>query len=155
MVTVTPGSTAPLVSVTRPLSSAVDNCADAAAAVRRSISTPTHTSRTKRTIQPPLVPCQADLKVGLYVRLLDTLRDAVLIVLLADVFHDLVARQGGQPCLEMHGERLGVCARILHRDLDVHVTFVDARPPLDRVQLLGVRMSLVVEPRLVVEADGG
>ena len=34
MVTVTPGSTAPLVSVTRPLSSAVDNCADAAAAVK-------------------------------------------------------------------------------------------------------------------------
>ena len=44
-VTVTPGSTALLVSVTRPLSSAVDNCADATAAVRRSISAPKYTSR--------------------------------------------------------------------------------------------------------------
>src|SRR5262245_36638196 len=55
MVTVTPGRTAPLVSVTRPLNSAVDNCADAAAAVRSKVSAPRTTFRRKPAIQPPLL----------------------------------------------------------------------------------------------------
>src|SRR5258705_4072049 len=65
MVTVTPGSTAPLVSVTRPLSSAVDSCADAEAAVRRSANAPRERFPRKRPIQPPWSP--GGLKVRLYV----------------------------------------------------------------------------------------
>src|SRR5436190_3431540 len=86
MVTVTPGSTAPLVSVTRPLSSAVDNCADAAPAVRRMISAPKMTFPGNRLIRPPLVP----------------LCDSVLVVFLTDVFEQLVAGQPREPRLELH-----------------------------------------------------
>jgi hypothetical protein len=46
------GRTAPLVSVTRPLSSAVFNCANDAVAVRR-ISAPRKTFRRKSRIPPP------------------------------------------------------------------------------------------------------
>src|SRR5436853_2223533 len=46
-VTVTPGSTAPLSSVTRPLSCAVA-CADAGTEARRKRTTPSGTSRRKR-----------------------------------------------------------------------------------------------------------
>src|ERR1051325_4400599 len=54
IVTVTPGSTALLVSVTRPLNSAVDSCADADAAVRSKVSAPRDRFRRKRPIRPPM-----------------------------------------------------------------------------------------------------
>src|ERR1041385_8637112 len=50
-VTVTPGSTAPLSSVTRPPSCAVDSCAEALVVVRRRISAPRHNSGTGRRIR--------------------------------------------------------------------------------------------------------
>src|SRR5207237_9570814 len=79
--------------------------------------------------------------------------DSVLVVFLTDVFEQLIAGQPRQPCLELRGPRLGVRARIIHGHFESEVAFIDARPALDDVQLLRVRIAPVVEPRLVVEAD--
>jgi hypothetical protein len=54
-VTVTPGSTALLSSVTLPLSWAVDSCAQETPPVRRRVTTPTEKILRKRVITPSLV----------------------------------------------------------------------------------------------------
>src|SRR5439155_1391708 len=77
---------------------------------------------------------------------------AVLIVLLADVFHDLVAGRL-QPRRERDGERLRVIHRILDRHRVHERPHIRARPSLDRVELFAVRRAFAVEPELVVEAN--
>ena len=79
-------------------------------------------------------------------------RDAQLIVLRADVLHQFDARRGqigGELQLDRPGER----AWIVERELVDERSVIDARPSLDRVQLLGVRCASRVEPELVVVAD--
>src|SRR6187431_188808 len=53
-VTVTPGRTALLSSVTRPLNCAVDNCASATVLVRRRPNKARHNSRNGRLMMPPI-----------------------------------------------------------------------------------------------------
>src|SRR5262249_43330571 len=77
---------------------------------------------------------------------------AVLLVLLADVLHQLFGRP--QPSVERHRERLRVVHRIVDRRLDGQRTQVRTRVAFNRVQLLAVRVTAEVEPELVVEANG-
>src|SRR5882672_7627719 len=77
---------------------------------------------------------------------------AVLVVLLADVFHDLVTRSL-QARVERHGERLHVIDRIVDRHGVDHRVHAWPGPPLDGVKLFAMRRSLAIEPELVVEAD--
>ena len=76
----------------------------------------------------------------------------VLVVLLADVFHQLVAGRL-QPRHERDRPRPRVRAGVVNRDLVLEPAHVEPRPALDRVQSLGVRRAIVIEPELVVEAD--
>ena len=76
----------------------------------------------------------------------------VLVVLVADVFHQLFTRR--EPGGERHGEGLRVRAGIVNRDLVDQRPEIPARVALDDVEALGVGMSLEVEPELAVEADG-
>src|SRR5579884_2027736 len=75
----------------------------------------------------------------------------VLLVLLADVLHQLLVRP--EPCREADRERSRVVDGIVDRDLAHERAEVLARPALDRVQLLAVRVAPEIEPELVVEAD--
>src|SRR5689334_19161062 len=77
---------------------------------------------------------------------------AVLIVLLTDVLHQLVARSL-QPCVERDRERLRVVGRIFDRHGVHERSHVRPRPALDGVKLFAVRRPFAVEPELVVEAD--
>jgi len=75
----------------------------------------------------------------------------VLLVLLADVFHQLFARpQGG---LELDLEGLGVGNRIDDLGFDIQRAQVGSRDAFDGVQLLGMRVPAEIEPELVVVAD--
>jgi len=81
----------------------------------------------------------------------ETAGDTILIVLVADVLHQLVARlQRGRI---RRRERAGVRAWVVDRHLVVEMPEIFARPAFDGVQLLGVRVTAAVEPELVVEAD--
>src|SRR6266850_5989947 len=75
----------------------------------------------------------------------------VLLVFLADVFHQFFA--GQETCVERHLERLGVCAGIINRDFIDQIAKILSRIPFNRVQLLGVRMAAEIEPELVIESD--
>src|SRR5687767_5957708 len=65
------------------------------------------------------------------------LRETVLIVLDADVFHDLAARLREARGVR-HGERPSKRARILERHVTTQRGEICPRPPLHHVQLLGV-----------------
>src|SRR5262245_41233287 len=77
----------------------------------------------------------------------------VLIVLLADIFHQLVARLN-QRCLKDHRKRPRVCTRIINGHLAHQMTRIYPPPPLDGVQLCGMWRRSSIEPELVVEPDG-
>ena len=76
----------------------------------------------------------------------------VLVVLVADVFHELPA--GPQRVRELHGERLRVSAGIVNRGHGLELADLRARVALDRAQLRRVRMAHEIEPEEIVEADG-
>src|SRR5438552_4805563 len=80
----------------------------------------------------------------------DVLR--VLLVFLADVFHQLLGRT--QARVERDGKRLRVVRRIGDRRLHHERAEVRARVTLHRVQLLAVRVAAEIEPELVIEPDG-
>src|SRR4029450_2393300 len=77
----------------------------------------------------------------------------VLIVLLADVFHQVVARLN-QRRLKGHRKRPRVGTRIIDGYLAHQMTGIHPRPPFDRVQLLRMGRRSSIEPELVVEPDG-
>ena len=64
--------------------------------------------------------------------------NAELVVLLTEVFHQLVARRG-ELRVERHRERPGVRARVVNRAGVDQRAPVDAGPPPDGVQPLGMR----------------
>src|SRR6188474_2453529 len=84
---------------------------------------------------------------------LDALCQTVLIVLDADVLHDLAVRR---PQLRGVGdrERPRKRARVLDRHVAAKRREVRPRPPLDEVQLLCVGNAAPVQPEPVVEPDG-
>src|SRR5688572_13141496 len=88
---------------------------------------------------------------------LDARRGTVLVVLQADELEEILAvldpranEAGGE--VQRHAPRERPW--IVDRELVRHAPEIDARPALDRVQLLGVRCAAAVEPELVVVADG-
>src|SRR5262245_64839596 len=85
-------------------------------------------------------------------RLPDAARNPVLIVFLADVFNKLVTGIAERR-LKRHRERARERPRIVESDLLNEMTEIDACPSFHRVELLGVRRPLPVEPRLVVESN--
>src|SRR6266540_3576716 len=90
-----------------------------------------------------LLPC---------VRIRVTAGESELVVLLADVLLQFVARRavlGGEFQREWPGE----CAGVIDGHFVVEGAVVDPRPPLDDVKLLGVRRAAAVPPPLVVEPD--
>src|SRR5689334_5532865 len=79
--------------------------------------------------------------------------DARLVVLRADVFHELdVLTHAARGELQLHDSR--VRARVVDGELVDERSEVRAREPLDGMELLGVRRAAAVEPELVVVADG-
>src|SRR5262245_16518334 len=83
---------------------------------------------------------------------------AVLVVLEADELHKIwrLTRpriRAQQPALEVERDRLGERAWIVDREDVLDTAPARARPPFDRVELLGVRCPAAVEPELVVVAD--
>src|SRR5215471_9481595 len=75
----------------------------------------------------------------------------VLLILLADVFHQLFV--GPQRRRELDLERLRVHDRIDDGGFVFQRSQIYARIALDRVQLLAVRMAAEIEPELIVEAN--
>src|ERR1700734_3661264 len=75
----------------------------------------------------------------------------VLLVFLADVFHQLFMRPEASG--EGQGERLGIIAGMDDRDFILESSQILARVTLDGVQLLGMRMATEIEPELVIEPD--
>src|SRR5262245_20610635 len=94
---------------------------------------------------------------GLLSRTEDRLAEVVdqpveeLVVLLADVLLQLAV--GLPRNIPGDRERPRIRTRIGHRGLVVQRVLVRPREPLYHVQLVGVRMAEVVEPRILVEAD--
>src|SRR5262245_61337804 len=79
--------------------------------------------------------------------------DARLVVLRADVFHELdVLTHAPRGELHLHGSR--VRAGVVDGELVDERPEVRAREPFNRVKLLRVRGAAAVEPELVVVADG-
>src|SRR5688572_15763729 len=80
-------------------------------------------------------------------------RKTVLVVFDADVFENFAV---GRPQfgVKTHVEWPGKRARIVDRHDSRQLRELGPRPPLDGVQLLGVRRAAAIEPELVVEADG-
>src|SRR5258706_13046919 len=78
--------------------------------------------------------------------------DSVLIVLLADVLHDLVAGSL-EPGCERDRERLGVRAGIFDGPGVDERTHIRSRPPINGVKLLGVLLPLPIEPELIGESN--
>src|SRR5262245_35076367 len=79
--------------------------------------------------------------------------NACLVVLRADVFHELdILSHPARGELQLH--RLRVGAGIVEREVVDERPEVRAREPLDGVELLRVRGTAAVEPELVVVADG-
>src|SRR5688572_14559670 len=78
--------------------------------------------------------------------------EAELVVLFADVLLQLIA---GSAVLraETQRERLGKRTGIVDCDFVVEGPEADARPPLDDMELLGVRRAAAIPPPLVVEPD--
>ena len=75
----------------------------------------------------------------------------ILVILVANVFHQLLTRrQAGSA-----DGRKGLCirSRIVDRDLDRDAAEIGSRVALDRVQLLRMRMAEIIEPELIVESD--
>src|SRR3954470_14777821 len=73
------------------------------------------------------------------------------LVLLADVLHNVVARQ--QAMRGVDGEGLGVGARVVDRDVLIQIPEAGARVALDGVKLLSMRVADEIEPELVVETN--
>src|SRR5262245_51298131 len=74
----------------------------------------------------------------------------ILVVLLADVLGQLAALTPGN--VPRDRERARVGARIGDRGLIVERLLVRTRPPLDDFHLVGVRMTEVIQPAVLVEA---
>src|SRR5262245_35002519 len=78
--------------------------------------------------------------------------DARLVVLRADVFHELdILSHAARGELQLH--RFRVRAGIVEREVVDERPEIGAREPLDGVELLRVRCPAAVEPELVVVAD--
>ena len=75
----------------------------------------------------------------------------ILVVFLADVFHEFVSglKSGGEGQLEWSG----VCTRIVDRDFIDQSSKILSRPAFSRVQFCGVGMASEIEPEPVVESD--
>src|SRR5919106_4549409 len=80
-------------------------------------------------------------------------RNAELIVLGADVLHQVDPRRR-QPGRELQLHRPRPRSWILEGEIEVERPVVDARPPFNRMELLGVWCPARIEPELVVVADG-
>ena len=76
----------------------------------------------------------------------------VLLVFLADVLHQLFARGGGSPELDL--KRLGVCHRIDDLGFDVQAAQIGPGDAFDGVKLLGMRVPAEIEPEFIVVSDG-
>ena len=76
----------------------------------------------------------------------------ILVVFLADVFHEFVSglKSGGEGQLEWSG----VCTRIVDRDFVDQSSKILSRPAFNRVQFCRVGMAPEIEPEPVVESDG-
>src|SRR6266581_7877667 len=48
----------------------------------------------------------------------------------------------------------GVCGRVVHRHIELQRLVVDSLISLDEVEILGMRMTELIEPGPVVDADG-
>src|SRR5262245_59826866 len=78
--------------------------------------------------------------------------DACLVVLRADVFHELdILSHAARGELQLY--RFRVRAGIIEREVVDERPEIRAREPLDGVELLRVRRAATVEPELVVVAD--
>ena len=75
----------------------------------------------------------------------------ILLVLLADVFHELFA--GHESGCERHLERLRVRAGVVDRDFVDESSEILSGVPFDRVESFGVGMPDEIEPELVIESD--
>src|SRR5688572_24753169 len=75
----------------------------------------------------------------------------VLVVFVADVLHQLLA--WSQARRKRQGKRPGVGAWIVDRDSVLERPVIFARPPLDRMKLLGVGVAAKIKPEPVVEPD--
>lgn len=75
---------------------------------------------------------------------------SVAVVFLANIFKDFFLREFGDALLR---PRFDQNSGVIHRDLDLHVAEIRAMIPLDDVQLVGMRMSLDIQPHARIEAD--
>src|SRR6186713_399472 len=82
----------------------------------------------------------------------------VLVALETDELHQVTASglqiRTQQPAGELQIDRLRKRPRVVEEEIVGDSSVVDARPPLDRVQLFRMWRSAAVEPELVVVANG-